>query len=264
MTAPDLLLDAILDLDLDDDEKENAISALIQHGKKSSGTEVAVLGERGIDDDLESIGSSLILEEEPEYKKRPSTAQSCCIFPELLDDSDGEVKYYGDLGLIEDKTWLPRHFQGHKVRKTQLVQKGEYRYYCNNKCPSSAPVGSYTELLKCFSHSRYARRRQSSNEMEVMCRFCRGENWVPKHEMNTHLALSHGVLKPPRLKPELLPCPAAMFEIKQRKMINKSVQCPECSKWIRLGRLPDGPPVSQSQGVYFNYFVHFVKNHTDV
>jgi hypothetical protein len=269
------LEDAIsgLQIDDDDDEKENAVRVLTAPRKKSSQGSVAVLGDRYLshaDEDwnseTDSIFSSedIIIEEEPEYKNRPSSEESDGIPPEMLTDSDGDVKYYKDIQSIEDKTWLPRHFQGHRIRRIEFVQNQVFDYSCNKRCPRSASEIADGELFNLLQY-RYSRKNISNKRTEVMCRLCRGQNWVKKKDFSIHMALSHGVLSPPNLPPCMLPNPNAMFEITQRRFINKFVECPKCTKWIRLGRLisEDSSGCNLTHGLYYNYFVHLIKNHTD-
>lgn len=218
-----------------------------------------------VDDDDE-----LSLSELPKFKKEKFDnilEDSLCIAPNILDKNDGEIPYYESIDLIKDKTWLPRNPQHHRLKMRLLQSKdSSFQYFKNPNCPKSNYGDLTKEHSSLFSHYRYYRKLKSSGKIEVMCRLCRGRNWVPKEKFNLHMAFSHGILLPnqqknPKLKPILLPKPTSLFISKSRQFTDFSVKCPKCETWIKLGMATRNNKSSAKNGLYFNYFSHYLKNH---
>lgn len=277
--------------DEDDDGKENSTSIGVLSGKSRVFPLQFLSNHCALNNDEEDESSDdgslddeddddLILDEEPPYKERnpkiPEQESTHCLPVNVLYKTNDNVKFIENIEDIDDKTWLPRYFQGHRIKRSPILKGSsqvEYKY--NRRCPKSSngcetrccgfkerTSASFISNLTCW---RYERRHCLTGRVERMCRLCRGQNWVLKADFETHLLLSHGVLQPPGLSPSLLPLPGSVFEISQKQWINRSVECPHCSQWIQLGQLPDGQlQYSKSQGLYFNYFLHILKAHQDV
>ncbi|CCH44276.1 hypothetical protein BN7_3837 [Wickerhamomyces ciferrii] len=238
------------------------------------------LSEGKIDkEDSSSTGSGkLILDQLPDFKSKPyiNWEDSLCIRPEVLNKTDGEITYYKDIDLIPDQTWLPRKFQHHKV-KANLLQGCDpiHHYHKNPNCPKSSEGESSTfknlDHIKNLSTYRYSRKSKFSKKIEVMCRLCRGQNWVPKAKFKHHMAFSHGVLIPFHKEHQsktggsalsLVKSPISLYTSKNRKFTNFFVKCPKCEKWIKLGLGENSRKTGKSfNGLYHNYFLHFLKTH---
>lgn len=223
-------------------------------------------------EESEPQNEELSLSESPKFKKassHPTLYKSPSTPSNFLREKESEITFYADINMIKDKTWLPRHHQHHKV-KQRLLQTNDspYQYIKNSVCPKSrssdGDLGGYESL----SNYRYSRRTKTTNQVEVMCRLCRGVNWVRKSMFKTHMAFSHGVLLPKRglhskTNPILLPVPKSLMISKSERFSNFFVKCPACDTWIKLGAKGDRKTSSSAtkSGLYFNYFSHHLKNH---
>ncbi|CDR47620.1 CYFA0S35e00122g1_1 [Cyberlindnera fabianii] len=210
---------------------------------------------------------------------------STLLRPELTCNDDALVTYYSELRYIPDKTWLPRTFQHHKINKYSVRRDANHVYLRNRSCSeppcclSSGPQhhiskgvvqvpweeSDHLENFLEIDYLRYPKKEHTS--MEVLCRFCRGMNWIPKKQYMTHLSLCHGILKSRGDKlPFLLPYPTSMFEVKQGVFRDLTIECPICNRWIRLSqriKVPYQPVAKTQAGLYFNYFSHFIKRHRE-
>lgn len=232
------------------------------------------VGLREVEDDIHS--KDLELDENPkpfghqDKLTGPSFEDTMCISPDLLTETDGKITYYKRITLLPDKTWLPRHSQHHRLKMKILQSKDtKYQYYKNPQCPKSRngddiEINSDICGLNLIFH-RYSRKLKSSNRIEIMCRLCRGINWVPKRKFNFHMAMSHGILIPydqtVKSNPIVLPNPKSLFVSKSRKLSDHFVKCPKCESWIKLGFRTDMQKVINKNGLYHNYFVHYLKTH---
>jgi len=213
----------------------------------------------------------LILDELPDFKNMDyrKKEESLCVTPAALNEHDGETKYLKDITEIEDKSWLPRHHQHHRIKLKLLHDKDSiYQYYKNPNCPKSRDDEFDDHSLKNLSFHRYSRKLKTSNKVEIMCRLCRGKNWIPKTKFNFHMAFSHGVLLPYNqhlhIHPTLLPLPESLFISRSRKLTSFFLKCPDCCSWIKLGLRADARKMINKNGLYHNYFLHFLKCHGSV
>lgn len=210
-----------------------------------------------------------------------SAVSKCALLlPEsILKDINGEITYHQDIYSIEDKTWLPRHFQNHKLSLNNFIDSHRsFNYYKNGNCPKSSgrsddPFTEYNkDDLKNFASYRYSRSFKALGalrcpELEVMCRLCRGKNWVKKRDFSTHLSLSHGVLSNPKCKTiNLMPLPKSLIKTKNGRFIDIHVSCGGCGEWISLGNSATDSYNSRNRtlGFYANYFEHYIKEHKDI
>lgn len=217
-----------------------------------------------------------ILDEVPKHVdgfvrlKDEAIGDSICITPDMLNNTDGQITYYKNIALIADKTWLPRYPQHHRLKMKLLQSKDtKFKYHKNTTCPKSREGedadAESTSLARNLSFHRYSRKYKSSNRIEIMCRLCRGVNWVPKTKFNFHMAMSHGILLPfdktVQSNPIVLPMPESLFVSKSRKLFDHFVKCPKCKIWIKLGLRIDMKKTINKNGLYHNYFVHYLKTH---
>ncbi|KAH3680839.1 hypothetical protein WICMUC_000107 [Wickerhamomyces mucosus] len=206
-----------------------------------------------------------------------STLDDCLstvISPSHLNKSDGEIKYYKNIKYIEDQTFLPRHFQHHKIKLNSLNDyDSQFKFYKNKQCPKSSEFSTDSENQQCknLADHRYSRKWKAdvnfNEELEILCRLCRGKNWIRKSRFKTHLSLSHGVLSHGKVNSiNLIPLPNALFESRERKLINLFVECSACAKWIKLGNPATlnskiRPQKDKTHGLYYNYFSHYILIH---
>lgn len=105
------------------------------------------------------------------------------------------------------KIYHPRSFQHHVV--TKQLKESYQDQFClrkNFKCPKSAckdndRESTATTPLNWVSY-RYLRTDLATGTRQVMCRFCRGKNWIRIDRYFQHLCFAHGIqtqIKPDRL-----------------------------------------------------------------
>ncbi|CCC71816.1 hypothetical protein NCAS_0I01480 [Naumovozyma castellii] len=177
--------------------------------------------------------------------------------------------------------FLPRSFQHHVIKKW-MKEKYDHDGYIlkkNYNCPPSACVKNQEIYgndnnnilpLNWISH-RYI--RNSNLSKELLCRFCKGYNWIDVGKYFRHLFLAHGILteiKPkgrkkyvvedlqfsdfftvgvqkiemkkfssnllPLLNVSLIPVPEGYYSQTLNTGFRRShVCCPNCKNWFRLG-----------------------------
>ncbi|KAH3684743.1 hypothetical protein WICPIJ_004274 [Wickerhamomyces pijperi] len=208
-------------------------------------------------------------------------SMSSLVLPDsILNDVNAEITYHDDIYSIADKTWLPRHFQNHKLTMSTFHRDNHcITYFKNKNCPKSSsctdnPLLDLTkEDLKNLSMYRYSRcmklDQDSKNNVEVLCRLCRGKNWVKKANFSTHLSLSHGVLANSSCRTiNLIPMPKSLLKLKIGRFTDFQVSCGECGEWVTLGNslkdVYESNPQKRTLGFYNKYFEHFIKNHKEV
>lgn len=196
----------------------------------------------------------------------------------------GKVEFwnFNDSCVTLEDRLQPRKFHHHTLKPSFFKeQKKHYDFYINNKCPNSPndyndlndnTLIQNSNLNKNIRTYRFSKiDKKDNSQIEYLCRLCCFKRWILLTNFNDHMSLAHGIVIIDEINLIVLPPPTALYRQSLGRLKCYYCKCPNCWKWIRLGRPIDTVCISEDiikedqinnninvVGLYTNYFYHFM------